>query len=106
MSQALSRLRSVSFAVGLSYLTLLFVAMPVKYLLHEPLAVRIVGSLHGVLTVVLFALAAHVVTKQQLGTAKAAQVLVLSLIPFGFLVADRMLGAEVSGPSATLPDDA
>jgi integral membrane protein len=36
---------------GYSYLVLLFVAMPLKYLLNLPLAVKYTGTLHGVLFV-------------------------------------------------------
>ena len=36
---------------GWSYLILLFIAMPLKYIFDMPLAVRIVGSAHGLLFV-------------------------------------------------------
>ncbi len=84
-------LKRVSFAEGLSYLALLLIAMPVMYLLDEPLAVRIVGSLHGLLTVILLAAAARVANARTLPLATLAFVLVLSLVPLGFLVADRTL---------------
>ena len=34
---------------GYSYILLLFVAMPMKYLLGIPMAVKIVGMVHGIL---------------------------------------------------------
>ncbi|MSP17466.1 MAG: DUF3817 domain-containing protein, partial [Myxococcales bacterium] len=43
----IGRLRVVAFAEGCSFLLLLGVAMPLKYLAGLPLAVRLVGSLHG-----------------------------------------------------------
>jgi integral membrane protein len=46
-------LRRVALAEAVSYLVLLTVAMPLKYLAGLPLAVRIVGLLHGVLFLVL-----------------------------------------------------
>ena len=46
---ALRQLRLVALLEGTSFLVLLFVAMPLKYLAGLPLAVRIVGSLHGLL---------------------------------------------------------
>ncbi|RYZ34498.1 MAG: DUF3817 domain-containing protein, partial [Myxococcaceae bacterium] len=46
---ALRQLRLIAFLEGLSFLGLLFVAMPVKYLLGQPLAVRVAGSVHGLL---------------------------------------------------------
>lgn len=42
-------LRLLTCLEGISYLTLLFVAMPLKYAFDIPTAVRIVGGLHGVL---------------------------------------------------------
>jgi integral membrane protein len=48
-STDLSRLRIVGILEGISFLLLLFVAMPLKYLADQPLAVRYVGMAHGVL---------------------------------------------------------
>ena len=43
------RFRIVAFWEGISYLLLLFVAMPLKYGLGMDMAVRVVGMAHGVL---------------------------------------------------------
>ena len=45
-------LRKISLAEGISYLLLLGIAMPLKYWAGLPLAVKIVGSIHGALFVV------------------------------------------------------
>ena len=45
----LNRLRVVAFWEGVSFLVLLGVAMPLKYLAGWPLAVRVVGMAHGIL---------------------------------------------------------
>jgi integral membrane protein len=45
----LSLLRKIGFAEGLSWLLLLGVAMPLKYMAGQPLPVRIVGWIHGIL---------------------------------------------------------
>ena len=37
---------------GYSYLALVFIAMPMKYLLAMPLAVKVVGMIHGVLFII------------------------------------------------------
>lgn len=84
-------LRILSFAEGTSYLLLMLVAMPLKYVWGEPLAVRIAGSLHGLGTVALGITAAAVFFEGVLPRRTIALVLVLSLVPFGFLLADRML---------------
>ena len=46
---SIGRLRLISVLEGLSFLALLFIAMPFKYLFGEPLLVRYVGMAHGVL---------------------------------------------------------
>jgi integral membrane protein len=77
----LGRFRIVALWEGISYLLLLFVAMPLKYGLGLDMAVRVVGMTHGVLFiayVVLLGLATP-----RLGLARAILALVLSLVPCG-----------------------
>ncbi len=45
----IGRLRVIGIVEGISFLLLLGVAMPLKYLAGMPLAVTIVGAIHGVL---------------------------------------------------------
>ncbi|MBF9224019.1 DUF3817 domain-containing protein [Hymenobacter ruricola] len=47
----LGRLRLVAILEGVSFLVLLLVAMPLKYLAGQPQAVRPVGMAHGLLFV-------------------------------------------------------
>jgi integral membrane protein len=44
-----NQFRKISMAEGASFLILLFIAMPLKYLADIPAAVKYVGWLHGVL---------------------------------------------------------
>ena len=53
MLALLSRLRIASLCEAVSYLLLLGIAMPLKYLAGMPLAVQIFGMMHGVLFLVL-----------------------------------------------------
>ena len=48
-NKALRRFRVVSLVEGISTIVLFLVAMPMKYLLDIPLAVKIAGPLHGAL---------------------------------------------------------
>lgn len=43
--------RKIAFAEGVSFLVLLLIAMPLKYFADMPIAVTIVGGLHGLLFV-------------------------------------------------------
>jgi integral membrane protein len=60
LNTPIRRLRFVGFVEGVSYLVLLFIAMPLKYWAGMPLAVRVVGMLHGVLFILFFAAVAEV----------------------------------------------
>ncbi len=52
MKNPVAQLRVCSLAEGVSFLVLLGIAMPLKYWAGLPLAVRVVGSVHGALFVV------------------------------------------------------
>ena len=92
---AARHVRLVGILEGISYLLLLGIAMPIKYLLGYPLAVRIVGSLHGVLFLwFLVALyRAHRDCRWSLLTS--AQLFVASLVPFGFFLVEPKLRREI-----------
>ena len=55
--------RMTALAEGVSFLTLLFVAMPMKYFMGMPEVVRVVGSIHGGLFLLYVGLLAIVHTK-------------------------------------------
>jgi integral membrane protein len=79
----LGRLLKIGFAEGVSFLILLFIAMPLKYIADMPTPVRVVGMLHGVLFV-MYALALALATlayKWKIKTAIIA--FLISFLPFG-----------------------
>ncbi len=77
------RFLAVAFLEGISYLILLFIAMPLKYLAGQPQMVKQVGMAHGLLFV-LFALTLTQVTMEQgWKWTKAAKATVASFLPFG-----------------------
>ena len=57
------RFRSVAIAEGWSYLILLGIAMPLKYIWDMPLFVKYVGWAHGILFVAYWMLAIPLFTK-------------------------------------------
>jgi integral membrane protein len=89
-----ARLRAVAFLEGLSYVVLLFIAMPMKYLGDMPLAVRITGSLHGFLFIWLALLALQGIRERDRSFGWATRIGVLSLVPFGTFFLDRQLERE------------
>ena len=88
-----ARLRAVAFLEGLSYLLLLGVAMPLKYLAGEPMAVRVVGSLHGLLFVLLVA-ATLAAMRRGKPFAFGVRVALASLVPFGTFFLEAELRAD------------
>ena len=97
-----ARLRTIGFIEGISYLVLLFVAMPLKYMAGMPLAVRIVGSLHGVLFVWLAVLTAGPFLTRRRSLRWAARIAIASLIPFAMFFLDRSLREEEEAERAEL----
>ena len=91
LSTELGRLRIVALAEGVSYLILLGIAMPLKYVWGDPSAVKVVGMIHGVLSMglVLVLLLAHLEYRWKIEFS--IQVFISSLIPFGAFWMDRKL---------------
>jgi integral membrane protein len=90
-----SLLRHVALVEGISFLLLLFVAMPLKYFANIPEAVRAVGVAHGVLFIVLCVALVYVKAVVAWPVARAALVFAAALLPFGpFVVDRRMKGYE------------
>ncbi len=89
LTTTLGRLRLIAFIEGVSYLILLFVAMPLKYMYEEPQAVRTVGSIHGFLFVAYVLLVFLTKIEHRWDWAKTRLLLLISLIPFGNFYADR-----------------
>jgi integral membrane protein len=88
---SLGRLRAVGFLEGVSFLVLLGIAMPLKYLAHEPAAVRIVGMAHGVLFVLYVLLVLQVSLEHSWSGRKALLALAVSVVPFGTFWAEKRL---------------
>lgn len=98
--------RIIGHLEGASFLILLFVAMPLKYLLAMPLAVRVVGSLHGLLFLAYLGSLARVAVEHHWPLRASLRAFVASLVPFGmfFLLPAEAHAegppAEADGPSA------
>lgn len=89
---ALKRLIWVGHAEGISYLILLGIAMPLKYLWKMPEAVRITGSLHGVLFVLFVFALINAKMDLKLSAGKIALGFLASIIPFGTFFLSRIMG--------------
>ncbi len=86
LSTAVGRFRLMSLLEGLSYVLLMGVAMPLKYIAGFPEAVRVVGSLHGALFIFFVLALAAAMREARWSLARGAWFMVLSMIPLGALV--------------------
>ena len=86
--------RKIAIAEGISFLILLFVAMPLKYLVHIPIAVTICGGLHGVLFISFVVLAREVKSDYKKDWRWMGRALLASVLPFGTFVMDRQWRKE------------
>jgi integral membrane protein len=85
----LGQLRIITFVEGLSYLVLLFIAMPLKYFAGYPSAVRSFGMIHGVLFIIFVLYVVICFKKYRWSIAKAAIIFVASLIPLANFYVDK-----------------
>ncbi len=81
--------RYVSIAEGVSLLLLLGIAMPLKYIFHEPFLVKTIGMAHGVLFIIYVIFAIAYKFKAKWSFLEFLIVLVSSIVPFGTFYADK-----------------
>lgn len=81
--------RRIAKAEGISYLVLLFIAMPLKYLADIPIAVTIVGSIHGLLFIAFCIWLGLVHFKFNKSLWWSVKAFLASIIPFGTLYMDK-----------------
>jgi integral membrane protein len=88
--------RILSYVEAASLLVLFFVAMPLKYLAGMPEAVRIVGTIHGVLFVVFVCASIVVGSQHEWSFLRIVGSWVIASIPFGPWLFERRLFGGVS----------
>jgi len=89
--------RMVAIAEGISFLVLLLIAMPLKYLFHTPEAVKIFGWAHGALFIGYLYLAFEVMGTLKKSFAWFAKAFVAAILPCGTFVFDKQLKKEEAG---------
>jgi integral membrane protein len=88
-NNARSRFRLIGILEGTSYLVLLLIAMPLKYVWDLPLAVKYVGWAHGVLFIAYIVALLIATFKYRWSFWKLVLGGVASLLPFGPFVIDK-----------------
>lgn len=88
---SIKTLRWVGLLEGISFLLLLFIAMPMKYMFDNPILVKYVGMGHGVLFILFLAVLFAVCEKQKWSLPMFLMGLAASTLPFGTFVFDAKL---------------
>ena len=88
-ASVIQRFRWVAILEGISFLVLLFIAMPLKYFANLPLAVKYTGWAHGILFIGYIILAIPLFTQVKWPMERIYGVGVASLLPFGTFVLER-----------------
>jgi len=91
LKTAIGRLRFIAFAEGVSFLIILFVTMPLKYIWQIGMPNKIVGLLHGFLFVSYIWLVIQIAIEQEWKLKKTLLALLASIVPFGTFWADKHL---------------
>lgn len=89
-----SRFRLISFIEGISFLVLVFIAMPLKYLAGIALAVKIAGMTHGILFILFIIALVMAYKKYSWNNSLTFKLFVYSVIPFGFILIEKTIMKE------------
>jgi integral membrane protein len=93
--------RLVALLEGLSFLLLLFLAMPLKYAAGQPLAVKILGPAHGVLFILYAVLLYDIILSKVWSRRTIFFAIAAAFLPAGTLIFDRWLAR--AGSARGLP---
>jgi integral membrane protein len=87
----LGRLRILAFMEGISFLVILFITMPLKYIFKMPEPNKVFGLAHGVLFVLYVLAVVQIKIEQNWKISTTFWALVASVVPFGTFWADKKI---------------
>jgi integral membrane protein len=89
MPSLFNSFRIIALLEGLSYILLLFIAVPIKHFGNDPTYVKLLGMPHGILFLAYIILAIMVGQELKWNTKILGIVLVASIIPLGTFYIDK-----------------
>lgn len=101
MRNSILLLRRAGWAEAVSFILLVGIAMPLKYVWGKPEAVRIFGMLHGILFLLFCAALARAKSAARWPLGRTALVFMAALVPFGPFLIDRRLRAYEDEPTGS-----
>ena len=81
--------RIIAFLEGVSYILLLFIAVPIKYSLGDSTYVKLLGMPHGVLFVAYLLFAIIIKNNEKWNKTELFIILICSIVPFGTFYIDK-----------------
>lgn len=100
---ALLRFRVIAYVVGVVLVTLMLVAMPLKYLFDRPHLVETIGPAHGFLYMGYLVLAFDLVRRLGWPFTKMLLIMAAGTIPFVSFYAERRVTRDVKAQSTARP---
>lgn len=91
MNRAVHFLRIVALLEAISYMLLVGIAMPLKYIWQQPMTVTVVGTIHGILFTIFCIALVWATRSAKWPLSRAALLFVASLLPFGPFLLDRRM---------------
>ena len=91
-------LRIASIIEGVTLLLLFLVAMPLKYMADTPMAVTIVGPIHGTAFLIYTALVLQSFISRLISVSEVARLMVVAFVPFGAWMVAGMLSRPRTVP--------
>jgi integral membrane protein len=93
MKNPIPFLRKVALTEAISFLVLMGVAMPLKYFMGIPIAVKVVGWIHGVLFVIFCGALLQTMIVAKWPFLRSTMIFIAALLPFGPFAMDRRMVA-------------
>ena len=81
--------RAISLLEGISFLSLLLFAMPMKYIYNNPIYVKNIGMAHGILFILYIIYAIFLKIQKNWDSKKFMIIILASVLPFGTFYIDK-----------------
>lgn len=92
----LQKFRLINKIEGISFIILIFIAMPMKYSFGYPIATKVVGMMHGLLVFAFIYQIIEAKKEADFNLKETAIYSILSLIPFGSFYTDKLLAKKMT----------
>jgi integral membrane protein len=92
----LQKFRLINKIEGISFIILIFIAMPLKYSFGYPIATKVVGMLHGLLVFAFIYQIIEAKKEADFSLKETGLYSILSLVPFGSFYTDKLLAKKMT----------